>query len=85
LGLGTVPSGRRLGEYLTRMGETQLLSLQTIARHLARQVAPTILEHQVETLGPWAASSGSASVFVPRSRRTAMSSFASASRGTSPR
>lgn len=51
LGLGTVPSGRRLGEYLTRMGETQLQSLQSIARHLARQVAPTILAHQVETLG----------------------------------
>ena len=51
LGIETVPSGRRLGEYLTRMGEAQLEALQAIAHHLARHVAPTILDHQVETLG----------------------------------
>lgn len=51
LGIDTLPSGRRLGEYLSRMGSAQLDALQTIAHHLARYVAPTILDHQVETLG----------------------------------
>ena len=51
LGIDTVPSGRRLGEYLTRMGSTQLDALQPIARHLARHVAPTLLDHQVEARG----------------------------------
>lgn len=51
LGIETVPSGRRLGEYLTRMGPAHLDALQSIARHLARHLAPTILDHQVETLG----------------------------------
>lgn len=51
LGIYTVPSGRRLGEYLTRMGPAQLDALQTIARHLSQHMAPTLLDHQVKTRG----------------------------------
>lgn len=51
LGLSDVPSGRRLGEYLSRFGEAEVTRLRAIAHQLARQVAPAIVEHCVKTQG----------------------------------
>ena len=43
LGLGHVPSGRRLGEYLARMDEGQVETLLEVARFLTGQVAPAVV------------------------------------------
>ena len=51
LGLGHVPSGRRLGEYLARMDEGQVEALLAVARFLAGQVAPAVIEHEVAVRG----------------------------------
>ena len=51
LGLGHVPSGRRLGEYLARMDEGQVETLLEVARFLTGQVAPAVVEHEVAVRG----------------------------------
>ena len=51
LGLDSVPSGRRLGEYLSRMSESQIEALQRLARELAGRVAPDVIAHQRATHG----------------------------------
>lgn len=51
LGLSETPSGRRLGEYLGRFSTQHVLSLQRLAQHVAEQVAPAVIAHQVTTQG----------------------------------
>ena len=51
LGLRHVPSGRRFGEYLARIDEVQLPTLLEVARSLARQVAPAVVEHEAAVRG----------------------------------
>ena len=51
LGLGRVPSGRRLGEYLARIDEAQVETLLAVARGLAAQVAPAVVEHEAAVRG----------------------------------
>jgi len=51
LGLGHVPSGRRLGEYLARVDEAQVETLLAVARGLAGQVAPAVVEHEAAVRG----------------------------------
>ncbi len=51
LGLRQAPSGRRLGEYLSRFGAAGVDALQGVARDLSRQLAPTALAHEVATRG----------------------------------
>lgn len=51
LGLSEAPSGRRLGEYLSRMGEREVEALLGVARQVTAQVAPAVIEHEVATRG----------------------------------
>ena len=51
LGLTEAPSGRRLGEHLTRFGSEQVATLRQCTHQLAQQVAPAVIEHQVAALG----------------------------------
>ena len=51
LGLRRAPSGRRLGEYLSRFGAAGVDALQGVARDLSRQLAPTAVAHEVATRG----------------------------------
>ena len=51
LGLGHVPSGRRLGEYLARIDEAQVGTLLAVAREMAGQVAPAVVEHEAALRG----------------------------------
>ena len=51
LGLRHVPSGRRLGKYLARSDEVQLGTLLEVARSLARQLAPAVVEHEAAVRG----------------------------------
>ncbi len=51
LGLGHVPSGQRLGEYLARIDEAQVETLLEVARSLATQVAPAVVEHEAVVRG----------------------------------
>ena len=51
LGLSEAPSGRRLGEYLSRFGQDDVTALRDVVQALARQVAPAIVDHQVTTQG----------------------------------
>ncbi len=50
-GLGHVLSGRRLGEYLARIDEAQVATLLEVARSLAAQVAPAVVEHKAVVRG----------------------------------
>ena len=51
LGLRHVASGRRLGENLARIDEVQLGTLLEVARSLARQIAPAVVEHEAAVRG----------------------------------
>ncbi|MDE0705080.1 MAG: hypothetical protein OXH59_15315 [Rhodospirillaceae bacterium] len=51
LGLGHVPSGRHLGEYLARIDEAQVETLLAVARGQAGQVAPAVVEHEAAVCG----------------------------------
>ncbi|MDZ7670959.1 MAG: hypothetical protein U5Q16_16620 [Gammaproteobacteria bacterium] len=51
LGLDEAPSGRRLGEHLSRFGEEEVDSLLGVVRRLTAQVAPAVIEHEVSTRG----------------------------------
>ena len=51
LGLRQVPSGRRLGKFLARIDEVQLCTLLEVARSLARQLAPAVVEHEAAVRG----------------------------------
>ena len=51
LGLYHVPSGRRLGEFLARIDEAQLGTLLEVVRGAARQMAPTVVEHEEAVRG----------------------------------
>ena len=50
-GLGHVPSGRRPGEYLARIDEAQVETLLEVARSLAAQVGPAVVEHEAVVRG----------------------------------
>ena len=54
LGLSHAPSGRRMGEFLSKVSESDVEGLLEAARRLARRVAPAVIGHEVE-----------ARVFVP--------------------
>lgn len=51
LGLEAAPSGRRLGEYLSRFGKAEVNALMGVARQVMGQVAPTVIDHEVSTRG----------------------------------
>lgn len=51
LGLKTVPDHRRLGEYLHRFDDTACRSLTDLAQAVVRQVAPAVIDHEIETRG----------------------------------
>ncbi len=51
LGLRRAPSGRRLGEYLSRFGAAGVDALQGVARDLSRQLAPMVVAHEVGERG----------------------------------
>ena len=51
LGLSEAPSGRRLGEYLSRFGQDEVTALRGVVQALAQQVAPAIIDHHVTTQG----------------------------------
>ena len=51
LGLSEAPSGRRLGEYLSRFGRDEVTALRGVVQALAQQVAPAIIDHHVTTQG----------------------------------
>lgn len=51
LGLDEAPSGRRLGEYLSRFGEAEVDALLGVVQRLTAQVAPAVIEHEVSSRG----------------------------------
>ena len=51
LGLSHGPSGRRMGEFLSKVSESDVEGLLETARRLARRVAPAVIEHEVEARG----------------------------------
>ncbi len=51
LGLDEAPSGRRLGEYLSRFGAAEVEALLGVVRQLTTQVAPAVIEHEVSSRG----------------------------------
>ena len=51
LGLSSAPSGRRAGEFLSRLTKWDVESLQGVARHLSRCVAPEVVSHELEERG----------------------------------
>lgn len=51
LDLERVPDHRRLGEYLCRFDEPALNRFYNVARKAARQVAPTVIEHELSEKG----------------------------------
>lgn len=51
LGLRECPSGRRMGEFLSKMAKSDIEGLEGAARMLAAQVALEIVRHEVEEQG----------------------------------
>lgn len=51
LGLEKVPNHRRLGEYLRRFDSAACATLTAVARRVARQIAPAVIAHELETKG----------------------------------
>ncbi len=51
LGLGEAPSGRRLGEYLSRFGAAEVDALLGVVPRLTAQVAPAVIEREVSSWG----------------------------------
>ena len=51
MGLSLAPSGRRMGEFLSKVSESDVEGLLEAARRLARQVASAVVEHEVEAGG----------------------------------
>jgi len=51
LGLREVPDSRRLGEYLCRFTAEAVDALETVVQSVARQVVPTVIEHEVASRG----------------------------------
>ena len=51
LGLRQAPSGRRLGEYLSRFDDSGVDALHRVTRDVARQLAPTAVAHEVAERG----------------------------------
>jgi len=51
LGLGSAPDSRRAGEWLSRLGRSEVRALWGVARELARRVAPPVVTHEVATRG----------------------------------
>jgi hypothetical protein len=51
LGLEEIPGSRRLGEYLARFDDRALSGLMSVSRAAAGQVAPGVIEHQVQNQG----------------------------------
>ncbi len=51
LGLSSAPSGRRAGEFLSRLTKRDVESLRGVARHLSRCVAPEVVAHELEEKG----------------------------------
>ena len=50
-GLSSAPSGRRAGEFLSRLTKWDVESLQGVSRHLSRCVAPEVVSHELEEKG----------------------------------
>ena len=51
LGLRSAPTGRRLGEWLSRLGRLEARALWGVAREFAKRVAPSVVEHELEARG----------------------------------
>ncbi len=51
LGLRRAPSGRRAGEWLSRLGKAEARALLGVARKLASRVAPEVVSHEVSEKG----------------------------------
>ena len=51
LGLSSSPSGRRAGEFLSRLSKRDVESLHGVARHLAQCMAPDAAAHELEGKG----------------------------------
>ena len=51
LGLDEVPDSRRLGEYLSRFGAAEVAALEAVVQSVAREVAPAVIAHEVDSRG----------------------------------
>lgn len=51
LGLEEAPSGRRLGEYLARLGGDEIAGLEEVVRGVSRSLAPSVVAHEVDQRG----------------------------------
>ena len=51
LGLSSAPSGRRAGEFLSRLTKWDVDELLEVSRHLARCLAPDVVEHELAEKG----------------------------------
>ena len=51
LGLRGCPSGRRMGEFLAKVSQSDVEGLLGVARNIAAQVAPAIIKHEVAEQG----------------------------------